>query len=139
MTDRFGGLFEACDVDQATHPTFEPTGTAGLGIGGLCRSVVGLHLRPARSLAPTTSQTPIALSAPDQAFARTFAGTEPDGLLVNSGHDLALSPELIRRFEYHLTAVGERTQAQIRAAIEDDLSRELNEQGRQHAMRILDA
>ena len=73
------------------------------------------------------------------AVARTFMGTTPDGSLANQGKDLVLSPELIRRFEYHLTAVGERTQAQIREAIVKDIATELNEKGQKEALRILDA
>ncbi|MBP7484093.1 MAG: hypothetical protein RLZZ369_254 [Pseudomonadota bacterium] len=72
-------------------------------------------------------------------LARTFMGTTPDGTLANQGKDLILSPELIRRFEYHLTAVGERTQAQIREAIVKDITTELNEKGQKEALRILDA
>lgn len=112
----------------------------GWAMAACAGALLAYTLRPHDTTPTTASQTPTTLSAPDQAFTRTFMGTEPDGVLASAtGHDLTLSPELIRRFEYHLTAVGERTQAQIRAAIEADLSRELNEQGRQHAMRILDA
>lgn len=72
-------------------------------------------------------------------LARTFIGTTPDGVLANQGQDLVLSPDLIRRFEYHLTAVGERSLAQIREAIVKDITAELNEKGQKEALRILDA
>lgn len=72
-------------------------------------------------------------------LARTFMGTKPDGVLTNQGQDLVLSPELIRRFEYHLTAVGERSLAHIRQAIVKDITAELNEKGQKEALRILDA
>ncbi|MGE5450520.1 MAG: lipase secretion chaperone [Acidobacteriota bacterium] len=73
-------------------------------------------------------------------WTRSFQGTTPDGQLSSStGRDLVLSPDLIRRFEYHLTAVGEKTQAQIRAAILADIAAELNDKGQKEAQRILDA
>lgn len=72
-------------------------------------------------------------------LARTFIGTTPDGVLANHGQDLVLSPDLIRRFEYHLTAVGERSLAQIREAIVKDITAELNEKSQKEALRILDA
>ena len=70
---------------------------------------------------------------------RTFSGTTPDGTFATSGKDLVLSPELIKRFEYHLAAVGELTIEQIKAAIIKDINAELNEKGQKEALRILEA
>lgn len=96
-----------------------------------------LHGEDAAHSAQSASQTPQATAAQD--WTRSFAGTSPDGQLATSGRDLVLSPDLIKRFEYHLTAVGEKTQAQIKAAIIQDIAAELNERGQKEALRILDA
>ncbi|MDE1999091.1 MAG: hypothetical protein KGI52_09220 [Burkholderiales bacterium] len=77
--------------------------------------------------------------AQGQDVVRSYMGTTPDGQLADQGQDLVLSPALIRRFEYYMTAVGERTQEQIRAAILKDISTELNARGQKEAQRILDA
>lgn len=69
---------------------------------------------------------------------RTHVGTEADGRFVQANGDLILSPELIKRFEYHLAAIGERTVAQIREAILGDLRRTLNARGLSEATRLLD-
>ncbi|HET8871690.1 MAG TPA: lipase secretion chaperone [Aquabacterium sp.] len=88
---------------------------------------------------PAVQASGSAPSSQGHDFVRSFMGTTPDGQLADQGQDLVLSPALIRRFEYHLTAVGERTQEQIRAAILKDISTELNARGQKEAQRILDA
>lgn len=80
-----------------------------------------------------------AQTATAQDWTHSFVGTSPDGQLATSGRDLVLSPDLIKRFEYHLTAVGEKTQAQIKATIIQEITAELNEKGQKEALRILDA
>jgi lipase chaperone LimK len=70
--------------------------------------------------------------------APSLFGTVPDGQFVTVGGELVLSPELIKRFEYHLSTIGERSIDQIRAAIVKDLKASLNERGLKEAMRLLD-
>jgi len=69
---------------------------------------------------------------------QTHFGTQPDGQFAAPGGELVLSPELIKRFEYHLAAIGERTVPQIREAILQDLRSSLNAKGLSEAARILD-
>lgn len=106
------------------------------GIGALLAWVLTNH--GAIPVEPNHSPTSAA-DASSNELARTFMGTTPDGVLASQGQDLVLSPELIRRFEYHLTAVGERSLTQIRQAIVKDIALELNAKGQQEALRILDA
>lgn len=70
-------------------------------------------------------------------FARSFAGTAPDGAVASANGELLLNDELLRRFDYYLAAVGERKLTEIRAEIERDLERELKPQAAAQAKQIL--
>lgn len=70
-------------------------------------------------------------------FARSFAGTQPDGAVAAGNGELQLNPELLQRFDYYLAAVGERSVADIRAEIERDLQRELKPEAAARAKQIL--
>lgn len=94
------------------------------------------HSTPTGSPQVSTAGT---ANDPQADLIRTFVGTTPDGALDARGDALILSPALIQRFEYHLTAVGERSIAAIRAAILDDINRELSPAAQKEAARILDA
>ena len=83
--------------------------------------------------AAATSGVPSS-SAP---FARSFAGTQPDGAVAAGNGELQLNPELLQRFDYYLAAVGERSVADIRAEIERDLQRELKPEAAARAKQIL--
>jgi lipase chaperone LimK len=63
-----------------------------------------------------------AASAP-VAFAPSLAGTVPDGPRPAAEDVLALDPSLVRLFDYYLSATGERTPAEIRAATEREIDR----------------
>lgn len=95
-------------------------------------------------VSPDAASVPDAAPANSAAHAqqdlvRTFVGTTPDGAIDARGDALILSPALIQRFEYHLTAVGERSIAAIRSAILQDINRELTPAAQKEAARILEA
>ena len=109
-------------------------------IGALLALAIAQHHGLGDDGASRSQQDPHATQASaTQDWTRSFVGTSPDGQLATTGQDLVLSPDLIKRFEYHLTAIGEKTQAQIKAAIIQDISAALNEKGQKEALRILDA
>lgn len=58
-------------------------------------------------------------------FVQSHIGTLPDGQLRAEGNTLVLNEALIARFEYYLTAVGERPLPQIYAEIERNIQQEL--------------
>lgn len=109
---------------------------AGLIAAGLALAITAVKWSGS-SVGTTTASAPA--HAESNELVRAFSGTQPDGAMTSNGQDLVLSPALIRRFEYHLTAVGERTQTQIKAAILKDIAAELNEKGQKEASRLLDA
>lgn len=58
-------------------------------------------------------------------FVQSHVGTVPDGQLRADGATLVLNEGLIARFEYYLSAVGERPLPQIYAEIERNIQKEL--------------
>ena len=92
----------------------------------------------ARQSVDAVSSAASATAASGDDGTRTHVGTEADGRFAQGNGDLLMSPELIKRFEYHLAAIGERTVPQIREAILNDLRRSLNAKGLSEATRLLD-
>lgn len=72
--------------------------------------------RPAAPAAAAAASTPVA-------FAPSLAGTVPDGPVAAAQDVLVLDPSLIRLFDYYLSATGERSPADIRAATEREIDR----------------
>lgn len=74
-----------------------------------------------------------------EGLAPSLQGTHPDGQLHAGNARLVLGPGLIRRFDYWLTAHGEKPLQAIRADIQADLAQELDPPSLQRALRLLDA
>lgn len=109
------------------------------GLGAIVALSLGHFPMPGDASHPTTSTVTSNAGLAQQDLVRTFVGTTPDGALDARGDALILSPALIQRFEYHLSAVGERSIAAIRTAILNDINRELSPAAQKDAARILDA
>lgn len=75
--------------------------------------------------AGTTDSTPATAHNSSSPFVQSHVGTLPDGQLRAEGSQLVLNEALIARFEYYLTAVGERPLPQIYAEIERNIQKEL--------------
>ena len=103
---------------------------------GAVATVAQRHAPPALARVPAT---PTALLLTPDEPPRSLMGTDMDGRLGSAEGQLILGPGLIRRFEYHLSAIGELPLAQIRANIERDIDAELALPGRREARRLLDA
>lgn len=71
----------------------------------------------------SASQFPPASNVP---FVQSHVGTVPDGQIRADGAKLVLNESLIARFEYYLTAVGERPLPQIYSEIERNIQKELD-------------
>ena len=77
---------------------------------------------PHASAAESALQSPNTTSEP---FVQSHVGTLPDGQLRAEGTKLVLNEALIARFEYYLSAVGERPLPQIYSEIERNIQKEL--------------
>lgn len=106
---------------------------AALGAVAVFGAYAGFH----QTTATTVTTAPLAAAGQPATFARSFADTRPDGELASGTGELKLSPELLRRFDYYLSAIGERSLADIQAAIERDLVRELKPADAARAKQIL--
>ncbi|MEW9897674.1 lipase secretion chaperone [Chitinivorax sp. PXF-14] len=106
---------------------------AALGAVAVFGAYAGFH----QTTATTITTAPQAAASEPAAFARSFVDTRPDGELAGGNGELKLSPELLRRFDYYLSAIGERSLADIQAAIERDLTRELKPADAARAKHIL--
>ena len=95
--------------------------------------------RPASDLAPGASQTSAEGLDPSAGLAPSLQGTQPDGVARDDAGELVLGPGLLRRFDYWLTTLGERSLEAIRADIERDLADELSPSGLRQALRLRDA
>lgn len=69
-------------------------------------------------------------------FAKSLEGTTPDGVIQNAGGELVLDEGLIERFDYYLSAIGERTLADIRKEVEAALDKELTPKAATEAKRL---
>ena len=74
-----------------------------------------------------------------QTVAKSTTDTMPDGIVKMSGNSLALTPDLIARFEYHLSTMGDLTIAQVKANLVSQLSKEVAPAGVTTAARLFDA
>jgi len=88
--------------------------------------------------APTVAAS-VATPNPGVGLAASLQGTRPDGRLHAGDAELVLSAELVRRFDYWLTAHGEKPLVAIRADIQSDLARELNPASSDRGLRLFDA
>jgi lipase chaperone LimK len=73
--------------------------------------------------APAAAVPAAAAARAPVAFAPSLAGTVPDGPAAAAADVLVLEPALVRLFDYYLSAAGERSPAQIRAATEHEIDR----------------
>lgn len=97
---------------------------------------VTLVFSAAMALQPSPPQIPAAPQQPVRTvFAPSLSGTQPDGDIARG--DLQLNPALLQRFDYYLTATGERSLADITAQIGRDLDQELKPSAAAEAKRIL--
>lgn len=97
-----------------------------------------LLLSAAMALQSPPPPAPVAAPAPKPQrplFAPSLSGTQPDGEIALG--DLQLNPALLQRFDYYLTATGERSLADITAQISRDLDQELKPSAAAEAKRIL--
>lgn len=99
------------------------------------RPVSGLAPGVAPGVAQATAQGP-ALRVGDAASLR---GTQPDGIALDAAGELVLGPALLRRFDYWLATLGERSLEAVRADIERDLAAELSPRSLRQALRLRDA
>jgi lipase chaperone LimK len=71
-------------------------------------------------------------------FVRSFEGTRPDGAIeAAAAAQQVASEELVRLFDYYLSAVGERSIDDIRTAIERELAQRLPPPAAAHAAGLL--
>lgn len=71
-------------------------------------------------------------------FVRSLQGTYPDGTAqVTANDDLVADAALRELFDYYLTAVGEKSLAEIRAEIEKELDRRMSPGVAQQAKQVL--
>ena len=106
--------------------------------------VVGLSAaawwnRPASGPAPSVPQAPSEGQALRGEPAPSLQGTQPDAIALAGVGELVLGPELLRRFDYWLTTLGERSLEAVRADIERDLADELSPSSLRQALRLRDA
>lgn len=90
----------------------------------------------------TKSQTDADGSFPWNRSATAVDTVAPDGDLTKGSEgtkDLVLSPDLIRRFDFHLNAMGEKSLAQITQLVTQQLKAELNAKSAQEALRLFQA
>ncbi|STR46043.1 lipase secretion chaperone [Iodobacter fluviatilis] len=101
-------------------------------------ATVFLVAAAAWSLKPApASHTALPPAKPSIAFAPSLSGTEADGEIAQGKGDLQLNQALLMRFDYYLSATGERPLADIMAQIGRDLDHELKPEAAKEARRIL--
>jgi lipase chaperone LimK len=104
---------------------------------GMAATVI-LVAAAAWSLKPDpASHTAPPPAKPSIAFAPSLSGTQPDGEIAQGKGDLQLNQALLMRFDYYLSATGERPLAEIMAQIGRDLDHELKPSAAKEARRIL--
>ncbi|WP_293935963.1 lipase secretion chaperone [Iodobacter sp.] len=89
------------------------------------------------SLKPAPAAAPVAAIQAKPNFAPSLFGTLPDGDIEPAKGELQLNQALLRRFDYYLATVGERSLSDIMAQIGQDLDRELKPVAAKEAKRIL--
>jgi len=100
-------------------------------------ATVFLVAAAAWSLKPAPAAAPVAAIAAKPSFAPSLFGTLPDGDMDQAKGELQLNQALLRRFDYYLATVGERSLSDIMAQISQDLDRELKPAAAKEAKRIL--
>lgn len=95
--------------------------------------------RPESSLASGEAQSTVEGGVRRAEPARSLQGTQPEGIALDGAGELVLGPALLRRFDYWLTTLGERSLEAVRADIERDLADELRPSSLQQALRLRDA
>ncbi|NEX59953.1 lipase chaperone [Noviherbaspirillum sp. 17J57-3] len=106
-------------------------GLAGAGAA----AVLAVSLVAGRGDAPPA---PVRHEKDAFSFVRSLEGTEPDGKLAFAGNQAGVaSAELLRFFEYYLSAIGEKEVPAIRAAIESEIDRQLPPERRLPARDVL--
>ncbi|MEJ2793390.1 lipase secretion chaperone [Iodobacter sp. LRB] len=104
---------------------------------GMAATVI-LVAAAAWSLKPApASHTALQPAKPSVAFAPSLSGTEADGEIAHGKGDLQLNQALLMRFDYYLSATGERPLAEIMAQIGRDLDHKLKPKAAKEARRIL--
>jgi lipase chaperone LimK len=105
---------------------------AGLGAGAWWSRPVTAPKIEAPAAAVERPASPVGL-------APSLQGTHPEGLALEGVGELTLGPELLRRFDYWLTTLGERSLEDVRADIARDLSDELSPSSLRRALSLRDA
>ncbi|MEN9658706.1 MAG: hypothetical protein RL571_2171 [Pseudomonadota bacterium] len=100
-------------------------------------ATVFLVAAAAWSLKPAPAAAPVATITAKPNFAPSLFGTLPDGDMEQAEGELQLNQALLRRFDYYLATVGERSLSDIMAQIGQDLDRELKPADAKEAKRIL--
>lgn len=104
----------------------------GLGVAAWWSRPVSAPKTEAPTAAAERPASPVGL-------APSLQGTHPEGLALEGVGELVLGPELLRRFDYWLTTLGERSLEAVRADIARDLSDELSASSLREALRLRDA
>lgn len=104
----------------------------GLGVAAWWSRPVSAPKTEAPTAAAERPASPVGL-------APSLQGTHPEGLAFEGVGELVLGPELLRRFDYWLTTLGERSLEAVRADIARDLSDELSASSLREALRLRDA
>lgn len=117
----------------------KPKGWALVAVAVIAVTVL-VALWPGQPAPPVIG--PVASSDQGPATSRSMQGTAPDGQLrvlgdsAASGSGLVVDVELRKFFDYHLSAVGEKSIAAIRAETEAELERRLPAAAAAHAKRL---
>lgn len=106
----------------------------GIAAAGIAAAFFGGKLLQPEQSAPTAKSSEPELFS----FVRSFEGTQPDGnIQVESGDVLVVSAELVRLFDYYLSAVGEKPLEAIRMEIERELDQRLKPHAAVEAKTLL--
>ena len=96
-------------------------------IAGFAAAGLAAAFSVVKIMQPAPAVTAAKPSEPDLfPFVRSFEGTRPDGnIQAEQGEVLVVNAELLRLFDYYLSAVGEKPLEAIRAEIERELDNRL--------------